>query len=876
MPSAGLAEINAAMTANDSSVPASSRVPNRAINLGLGLVLLAVCVAAGVSMLGAPWIQGDEIIFIADNGDVTGAGRDEALWQRCIRIFTHTHEDLYQPFTILTYALEWAAWPPLWRIPGIRLTDVLIHALNAVLLWAALRRLLDLFEVGAPAARTGVGWAFALLWAAHPMLVGAYSADMGRTHLLSTTFTLLALLFQIAALRDKQGSWYLAAFFALALAMLNKPVVGWVVVVFSLEWFRRGSTAFRQPYLFAVAALCGFFAWLTLTTTRGTLLLEDSPLPVFGEPLPRALLGLGVYLRNMAAPLGVTPWYPPDIATNWLNPLVWLGAGFIVVVLLFIARVWRKPEWAPVAIGLIWFLVNWLPLSGIVSARVFAAQDRYMYLPMMGLLLALTTCIVQSIGRAQPLANMRAIAAGAVAMIAAAIVLPFDRTLCEASRSTLARALTTLSKYPNDPRVMEFVAVAYDFGSHRQTPESSAPNPPDWQVETINALRMAANLAETGPQYFADANSRAAFHRRISFVLWANGLYEASLSQAHRAFDFEPNSRLTWLRIAHALRAMEQFNEARAAYERLEQLVTPQSPDYAIRLTEFADLLLSRFEEPGAALPRFRKALDSGQLDAATRVLATIGLARCEVLAGQGVEGYRLALGVLRVQPDNLDAVATIALYHLLSHHWEDAVTAYQQVLASAPNDYESLRGYNEACARIGAWKQAVIAWETAIAVEPNQIVYRSYWVWALACANDPEAATWANRLLELNVGNRFACLANALLATRAERIDDALQWIVAAQRGEELPRARELVRAESAMSLMLERNELPVDAALPLAALMAANEKRNEALKLLDTYVNGEKPRLAEAAKRLAAEIQASAPTTASTPESSESATSP
>lgn len=836
-------------------------IPPRALLLGLSLITLAVCVASGVSLLDAPWIQGDEIIFIADNSDVTGAGRPEALWQRCIRIFSHTHEDLYQPFTILTYALEWAAWPPLWRVPGIRLTDVLIHCLNAILLWAALSRLLALFDVGAPIARLGVSWALSLLWAAHPMLVGAYAADMGRTHLLSSTFTLIALLFQLTALSTGRSGWQWAGLLALLLAMLNKPVVGWAVVILALEALRKGARVWREPHVYAAAGLCAFFAWLTLATTRGTLLLEDSPLPVFGAPLPRALLGLGVYLRNLAAPWGVTPWYPPDIHTDVSNPLAWLGATFCVVALFVLMWSLRWAETRVASLGIFWFFANWLPLSGFVTARVFAAQDRYMYLPLMGLCLSAATLFVSWIGRIQPVATLRVIAVGAAAMMAAALALPLNRELCETARSTLTRALATLSKNPNDPRVMEFVAVAYDFGNHRPTLEARLPAPPDFSAESLNALRLATQLAELGPQHFADANSRAAFHRRVSFVLWSNGLFELALGQALRASEFEPNARLTWLRLAHAYRALERFDEARATYERIEQLLTPASPDYALRLTEFGDLLLSRFEDAGAALTRFRSALATPQLDAQTRVLATLGQARCEVLAGQGIEGYRLASAILRVQPDNLGAKATIALYHLLSHQWEEAIVAYQEILAVLPNDYDSLRSLHEACARIGDWRRAIAAWESAIEVDPNQVIFRSYWVWALACGSDPEAIAWANRLLEVDTGNRFACLAQMLVAVRAGRVDEALRWIEASRAGRELPRARELLRAESTVGLLLERNELPSDAQVVLAALGAEVGRSDVARQMLDDYLRDPQAPAEEAARALLSRLPSSAP---------------
>src|SRR5262245_4335054 len=97
------------------------------VRILLGLALFAGIAWVGSPRLDAPWIQGDERIFIANNPDVTGAGRSEPLLLRVMEIFFHRHEDLYQPIPIATYAIEWAVWGSQ-RVFFIRQTDVLLHA----------------------------------------------------------------------------------------------------------------------------------------------------------------------------------------------------------------------------------------------------------------------------------------------------------------------------------------------------------------------------------------------------------------------------------------------------------------------------------------------------------------------------------------------------------------------------------------------------------------------------------------------------------------------------------------------------------------------------------------------------------------------------
>jgi hypothetical protein len=76
--------------------PADPEPPHHhpALHWLLGLVLTAAVILIGSPALDAPWIQGDERIFIANNPDVTGPSPSKPAGFRGIDIFLHTHEDL--------------------------------------------------------------------------------------------------------------------------------------------------------------------------------------------------------------------------------------------------------------------------------------------------------------------------------------------------------------------------------------------------------------------------------------------------------------------------------------------------------------------------------------------------------------------------------------------------------------------------------------------------------------------------------------------------------------------------------------------------------------------------------------------------------------
>jgi tetratricopeptide (TPR) repeat protein len=805
----------------------------------LGIVLVAAVVWVGSPALDAPWIQGDERIFIANNPDVTDWGRSEPTGFRPIDIFLHKHEDLYQPFTILTYALQWAVGGAN-RVFHIRLGDVLIHALNALLLWAVLRALLTrLYPLGNGLTLI-TAWALALVWAVHPMLVGAFAADMGRTHLLAATFIFLSLLLHLKSLKPGGWGWFIAAYIALLLAMLNKPMVGWIIVVFVLEWVLIGlRRTLLSPRVYLIGLTCALFALLTLWTTQETFLLEDSPLPIFGDPLARAALGLCIYVRNFVAPLWwITAWYPPDIHTGWGYPLVWLGVLILVAAVVAALLAARHAGLRGVTLGLMWFLGMWLPVSGLVGARVLAAQDRYMYQPMVGLLLAIGIGLSYWLHQRPEKSRGRSAIVVVAALLFAGAALPWDLKLCRHARSTLQRAERVAQRHPDDPRVTEFLAAAYDFCRDHDTYEARLPHPPDFRAKMATALQHAADLAEAGPQYFGTARNRAEFHRRLSYDFWNIDLYEASLAQAQRAHDFEPEEKMTWVRLAHAYRGLGRWEDTRRAYEQIEALMPPEAPDRGLRLVEHADLLLNRFDDPSKALYKFREALAIPDLDQDTKCVAILGAARCEVLAGEGRDGFQLAMMVLQAEPDNLEAARIIALYHLRSHNWEQAGSAYRAILRKYPTDYEALRGFQNVCVNTGNWTDAAFAWQSALEHAPQDLIFRAHFVWSAACTGERSAAEWARDVLETSPDNRFACLALMLLAIRAGELDQAREWIERARHGPELPLAREFARAEATLRVMLERQELPPEAVLLRAALCAELGSLDHGRQLVRGYL--------------------------------------
>lgn len=821
-----------ALTASDerSRPPAGAAWPIRAV---LGAAMVALVYGIGGEQLDAPWIQGDEQIFIAQNADVTGAdGRPLAA--RVLGLFGKIHEDLYQPVPLATYALEWALWGPQ-RVAFMRQTDVLLHALNALLFWLVASALLRRTAPGSPPRQVQLtSWALALLWAVHPMLVSAYAADMGRTHVLAATFALLAALLHIRSCDADRRTPFWAVLVLLAGAMMCKTLPGWFVVVFAVEAALRGArTALRSWRVYAATALCLGFAALNFLATRRSGIIEDAELALFGDRFSRSLLAVWIYFRNLFAPLDLSIWYPPDIRTSWSYRGVWLGAAIVLALLLVLAWGARRRS-AAIALGIAWFLATIVPVLGLVGARVSAAQDRYMYLPLMGLLIALGAAVVRLLREPAARLGVRTYAPVAALVLAAIAVAPAARSLCGDCRTTIRRADRSLRHHAGDPRALEFSAAALAFSAGHDTLEGRAVRRPNFADLAVARLLQAAGAAEESPHYFRDQADRAAFHRRLSFHLLNAGNYEESLQQAQRAEAFQPDSPVTHMRLAHAYRALGDWDRALQAYGRLEQHMPDDVTFRALRLTEIGDLLLHIYERPDLAKPKYEAALATG----VTLPRAGVGLARCEVLVGDGAAGFEVAGEVLRADPDNLDAALVVALYHLRSHHWPQAEGAYAAILRRYPTDFEALRGYHEVCGQLDKWNDAAFMWQRAVDAAPDHPAFRGFLAWAAACAGQQGAESIARSLLDVEPRNRFARLAMMLLTLRNGDTEQALRHAAEVENTDSQPDSRELERADATLRLLAEREQVGPDGLLLRAVLAKSAGRPEVAAELAREYL--------------------------------------
>ena len=260
-------------------------MPKKAL-LALGTALVLAVAAAYLPALRAGFVWNDDT-YVTDNPTLDGLGGLELIWT------DSKANEQYYPMVFTSYWVEKRLWglAPL----GYHLVNVLLHAANALLLWALLVRL------GLP----GAGWA-AALFALHPVCVESVAWVTERKNTLSLFLSLLAMLVYLASRdsrekeektggflgkgkRQRRGvprthtagseparrpllSFIGILLFVLALfAKTTAVVVPAVLLV--LVWWKRGEIRGKDvgplvPWFAAGIGLAAHTAWLERTVVR--------------------------------------------------------------------------------------------------------------------------------------------------------------------------------------------------------------------------------------------------------------------------------------------------------------------------------------------------------------------------------------------------------------------------------------------------------------------------------------------------------------------------------------------------------------------------------------------------------------------------------
>jgi len=420
---------------------------------GAWLALAAVAAAAVLAAypsLRCRFVGGDDLRLLLDHPLVS-----QPSWTNAGRLLVSPHRDLYQPLPMLAYMAEYRLFG---RRPfGYHLDRLLLHAVNALLVWLLVQQLTGRRWV---AALTGV--AFGL----HPLAIETIASVAKLTIPLSTGLILLCMIAYLRWRDTRRPGWYVLSLLTAAAAMLCKPIITLPLALWLLDLYRhwRPSRRWLVGWL-PFATIAAAALWLNLNLTGRAGLTGQASQQLSG-PMPARIVLVNQWaLTKYLWPAELAPWYPPPETVTWLQPAVIAGLASLLGCAILAAATFRRvPD---LGLGLALFIVYLLPYQGSVIARNLLSADRFMYLPIVGLHLAAAGAVM-AIGRRllATLTRRRAIFTQAAALACAAAVAALWLTISWRTiryyHSGLARARRVVALYPQHPNALAALTRVLD------------------------------------------------------------------------------------------------------------------------------------------------------------------------------------------------------------------------------------------------------------------------------------------------------------------------------------------------------------------------------------------------------------------------------
>ncbi|PKN34360.1 MAG: hypothetical protein CVU61_09290 [Deltaproteobacteria bacterium HGW-Deltaproteobacteria-19] len=364
----------------------------KSLPLIICLVLTLAVVAVYSQVQTFKLVRYDDTVYVAENQNVLAG----LSWKGVRWAFWNDEAGFWHPLTWLSLMAD-AQLYGLWS-GGYHRTSALLHLGSTLLLF------LFLFKVtGAPRRSAAVAALFAL----HPLNVEPVAWVATRKDVLSMFFAMATLLAYGAYAKRPHWHLYLAVFVLYFLGLMAKPMIVTLPCAMLLldVWPLRRLRLFRPAGLASEAdqgfpevrlhkVLLEKLPLLVLSAAASLLViitehkigalssLDAVPMTV---RIANAVVSYAVYLGKMFWPVNLAFFYPHPAAVS-TGPLLLSLAVLAAISALVVFRGRRFPY---LPVGWLWYLGTLVPMIGLIQVGPHALADRYAYLPMIGMYVAI-------------------------------------------------------------------------------------------------------------------------------------------------------------------------------------------------------------------------------------------------------------------------------------------------------------------------------------------------------------------------------------------------------------------------------------------------------------------------------------------------------
>ena len=345
------------------------------------LVLLILCIFTTIiysGMLKYPLLSNDDIDFFTKYPEILNLS-----WKSIVKYFSSYHVTLYQPITVLSFALNYhfTGTSP---IP-LHIVNLGFHLINILLVFILFN---NLFK------KPILALLISFFFAVHPMNVEAVTWVSARSSTMYACFYLLSLIFYIKYITGKQQIHilFISLFFFVLSLFCKVQAVTLPLLLLLIDYFtdrKKIKLLLVEKLPFIILSVV--FILIAFGNSETLTFFTHSKIKSFTGFDLIFLNGrtLFFYLQKFLVPVDLSAVYVFPVKTgSWLPFEYYIYTLIVIALFVFIFK-FRKNKAFILGAGIFLFTISInLPLNSVRNV-IFA--DRYAYFPYLGLLLILAS-----------------------------------------------------------------------------------------------------------------------------------------------------------------------------------------------------------------------------------------------------------------------------------------------------------------------------------------------------------------------------------------------------------------------------------------------------------------------------------------------------
>ncbi len=370
-------------------------------------------------------------------------------------------------------------------------------------------------------------------------------------------------------------------------------------------------------------------------------------------------------------------------------------------------------------VGWLWYLGTLVPVIGLVQVGDQAWADRYMYLPLIGLFVAVVWFACETI-------KSRAALQGASVIVAAGLI--------AATSLQLGYWLNTRTLFEHADKVTQRNYMAVTILGSLLAKEGKLD-------EAMEHYRTALSYQPAYPEA----------HFFLGNALDEQGKLDEAVAEYQKALWFRPTQEQTHIFTGIALAKQKKYDEAMAHYNAALKL----NPDSAVAQNNLARILhtLGRF---GEAIEHYNAALEIDPKLA----LARNNLGILLIQKGSLPEGTVQLREAMRLNPTNSETRLNLAFALNQQQQWPEAAELFSKTVRGDLPDPKAHYEFAVALAHLKRTREAMTQYASALLIQPDFPDALDGLAWILCTAANPdfrngsEAVKMAERACELTGRN--------------------------------------------------------------------------------------------------------------------------